>query len=74
MAEAEEPKKRLLESETPSDLPPAPAAASTSSEEKPAVVEAPKEEYKEKKSEDKAEPDESKALAIVESINSITLF
>lgn len=74
MAEADEPKKHLLESETPSDLPPAPAAASTSSEEKPAVVEAPKEEYKEKKSEDKAETDESKALAVVESINSIILF
>lgn len=73
MAEAEEPKKHLPESETPSDLPPAPAAASTSSEEKPAaVVEAPKEEYKENKSEDK--PDESKALAIVESIISIILF
>ncbi|KAM5557326.1 remorin-like [Rosa sericea] len=67
MAEAEEPKKQVLESEKPSDLPPAPATATTSSEEKPAVVEAPKEEYKEKSEEKAPEPaDETKALAIVE--------
>ncbi|XP_050386117.1 remorin-like [Argentina anserina] len=65
MAEVEEPKK--LESETPSDPPPAPATAATSSEEKPAVVEAPKEEYMEKSEEKAPETaDESKALAIVE--------
>lgn len=67
MAEAEEPKK--LESETPSDPPPAPATPATSSDKKPAVEEAPKEECKEKSEEKAPEPaDESKAIAIVESI------
>nr|XP_011470377.1 PREDICTED: remorin-like isoform X2 [Fragaria vesca subsp. vesca] len=65
MAQSEEPKK--LESETPSDPPPAPATPATSSEEKPAVEEAPKEECKEKSQEKAPEPaDESKAVAIVE--------
>ncbi|KAM1054621.1 hypothetical protein ACFX13_001997 [Malus domestica] len=70
MTEAEEPKK--LEPESPSDPPPAPTPAPVE-EEKP-VVEAPKdpESHKDKSEilppppENKAEPDESKALAIVE--------
>ncbi|KAB2596665.1 remorin-like [Pyrus ussuriensis x Pyrus communis] len=70
MAEAEEPKK--LESESPLDPPPAPTAA-PAEKEKP-LVEAPKDpvSHKEKSEippppppESKAEPDESKALAIV---------
>lgn len=75
MAE-EEPKK--LESETPSEPPPAPAPAATP-EEKPATVpEEPPKDVSEEKSviptpEEKSDQQDSKALAVVESITHILL-